>query len=173
LAGADAPAPRTGTSPDSGGAPRGRWSIRRAAGQADLDAVAQLQQRVFTNAWNAESIRWELENTDVARLYLLSDRDGRVTAFCACWVVADELHINSVAVDPDVRRQGMARTLLTHVVSDASSAGASAATLEVRASNVAARQLYESLGFHVEGTRRDYYREPREDALIFWNRRLS
>jgi tRNA threonylcarbamoyl adenosine modification protein YeaZ/ribosomal-protein-alanine acetyltransferase len=152
---------------------RSRWTIRRASGQADLGAVAQLQHRVFTNPWNAESIRWELENTDVARLYLLSDENGAVVAFCACWIVADELHINSIAVDPDYRRQGLGRMLVTHVLSEASSAGAQAATLEVRASNAPARALYESLGFRAEGTRRDYYREPREDALILWNRRLS
>lgn len=152
---------------------RSPWSIRRASGQADLDAVAELQHRVFTNPWNAESIRWELENTDVARLYLLTDEGGTVAAFCACWIVADELHINSIAVDPDHRRQGLARMLMTHVLTEASSAGALAATLEVRASNTAARSLYETLGFRVEGIRRDYYREPREDALILWNRRLS
>ena len=63
--------------------------------------------------------------------------------------------------------------LMTHVLTEASSAGALAATLEVRASNTAARSLYETLGFRVEGIRRDYYRAPREDALILWNRRLS
>lgn len=149
------------------------WTIRRAAGDADLKAVEALQQQTFTNPWNAESIRWELENTDVARLYLLVDPDGRLIAYCSCWVVFDELHINSIAVDPAWRRQGAARMLLRHVMSEASSAGAVAATLEVRASNEPAIRLYESLGFRVEGVRRDYYRDPREDALILWNRRLS
>ena len=51
--------------------------------------------------------------------------------------------------------------------------GARAATLEVRSSNVAARGLYEGLGFAVEGVRRDYYQHPREDALILWQRRLA
>jgi ribosomal-protein-alanine N-acetyltransferase len=59
------------------------------------------------------------------------------------------------------------------VLDEAASSGVRAATLEVRRSNVAARSLYEGLGFHVEGTRRDYYQEPREDALILWNRTLA
>ncbi|MCC7044720.1 MAG: tRNA (adenosine(37)-N6)-threonylcarbamoyltransferase complex dimerization subunit type 1 TsaB [Acidobacteria bacterium] len=149
------------------------WTVRRAATAADLAAVEQLQQKTFTNPWNADSIRWELENTDVARLYLLQDEDGKTVAYCACWVVFDELHINSLAVDPAWRRRGVARHLLRHVMAEAAAGGATSATLEVRASNEPARQLYEGLAFRVEGVRRDYYRDPREDALILWNRRLT
>jgi ribosomal-protein-alanine N-acetyltransferase len=151
----------------------GAWRIRRASTQADLQQVERLQLRTFTNPWNADSIRWELENSDVARLYLLEDTAGTTLAYCACWIVYDELHINSLAVDPDRRRQGIARALLHHVMTDASSHGAASATLEVRASNEPARRLYEALGFRVEGVRRDYYRDPREDALILWHRRLA
>jgi ribosomal-protein-alanine N-acetyltransferase len=160
-----AAAQRTGAGPG--------WTIRRAATAADLAAVETLQQKTFTNPWNAESIRWELENTDVARLYLLQDGEGRTIAYCACWLVFDELHLNSLAVDPECRRRGVARHLLRHVMGDASAAGARAATLEVRASNAPARLLYEAMAFKVEGLRRDYYREPREDALILWNRQLA
>jgi tRNA threonylcarbamoyl adenosine modification protein YeaZ/ribosomal-protein-alanine acetyltransferase len=149
------------------------WSVRRAATPADLEAVEQLQQKTFTNPWNADSIRWELENTDVARLYLLQAPGGQVVAYCACWVVFDELHINSLAVDPEFRRRGVARHLLRHVMAEAAASGVTAATLEVRASNEPARLLYEGLAFQVEGVRRDYYRDPREDALILWNRRLA
>jgi len=153
------------------GLPSG-WSVARASGADDLSAVEALQKRAFTNAWGAEAIRWELENTDVARLYLLRDASGAMVAYCACWMVFDELHINSLAVDEPHRRRGLARVLLTHVIRDAVASGAHGATLEVRQSNVAARALYEGLGFHVEGVRRDYYQQPREDALILWNRRL-
>lgn len=149
------------------------WTIRRASTAADLEAVERLQQKTFTNPWNADSIRWELENTDVARLYLLQDQAGETLAYCACWIIFDELHINSLAVDPDARRRGAARQLLRHIISEAASAGVTSATLEVRASNEPARRLYEGLGFSVEGVRRDYYRDPREDALILWHRRLS
>ncbi|ODS59424.1 MAG: hypothetical protein ABS36_00350 [Acidobacteria bacterium SCN 69-37] len=152
--------------------PTGGWTIRRAATAADLVAVEALQHATFTNPWNADAIRWELEHTDVARLYLLQDREGRIIAYCACWIVFDELHINSLAVDPASRRLGVARHLLRHVMAEAAAAGVTAATLEVRASNEPARQLYAALHFEVEGLRRDYYREPREDALILWNRRM-
>lgn len=148
-------------------------SVRRLSSDADLAAVAALQRATFTNPWGADSIRWELDNTDVSRLYGMHDPSGRLIGYCACWVVFDELHLNSVAVDETCRRQGVARALLQHVLSDAHRAGVTAATLEVRGSNRPALALYQSLGFRVEGVRRDYYQDPREDALILWRRRLD
>jgi ribosomal-protein-alanine N-acetyltransferase len=135
--------------------------------------VESLQHLTFTNPWGADAIRWELENTDVARLYVARAPDGTLVAYCACWVVFDELHINSFAVDPAWRRRGVARQLLRRVMEESAAAGVRSATLEVRRSNDAARHLYESLGFTIEATRRDYYQEPREDALILWNRALT
>jgi ribosomal-protein-alanine N-acetyltransferase len=135
--------------------------------------VDALQRQTFTNPWGAEAIRWELENTDVSRLYVMHDAGGALVAYCACWMVFDELHINSLAVDEELRRHGLARRLLRHVLADARVSGAHSATLEVRQSNQAARMLYEGLGFHVEGVRRDYYQDPREDALILWHRDLA
>jgi ribosomal-protein-alanine N-acetyltransferase len=138
----------------------------------DLAAVEQLQRQTFVNPWGADAIRWELEHTDVARLYVLREADGGLSAYCACWIVFDELHINSLAVDVGRRRQGLARRLLREVLREAVDEGARSATLEVRASNVAARRLYEQLGFKAEGVRRDYYQDPREDAIILWTRQL-
>lgn len=146
-----------------------RIAIRRATSD-DLPAVAALQRETFTNAWGAEAIRWELENTDVARLYVMHRPDGVTIAYCACWMVFDELHINSLAVDPPWRRRGLARQLLRHVLREAAASGARAATLEVRRSNEPALKLYEGLGFRVEGERPGYYQEPREDALVLWHR---
>jgi len=105
-------------------------------------------------------------------MYAARSAAGDVVAYCACWVVFDELHINSVAVDATRRRQGIARRLLEHVLGEAAADGARGATLEVRQSNEAARGLYEGLGFRVEGVRRNYYQNPKEDALILWHRNL-
>jgi ribosomal-protein-alanine N-acetyltransferase len=149
------------------------YTIRRAAGPEDLAAVDALQRQTFTNPWGAEAIRWELEHTDVSRLYVMREPGGALVAYCACWMVFDELHINSLAVDVARRRQGLARRLLLHVLAEATEAGATAATLEVRRSNTPARALYEGLGFAVEGIRRDYYQDPREDAVILWKRHMT
>jgi len=151
----------------------GLFSITRASAGDDLRDVETLQRSAFTNPWAADSLRWELASTDVARLYLMRDEGERLVAYCACWLILDELHINSLAVAEACRRRGLARQLLRHVFSDAVAAGALTATLEVRQSNSAARALYEALGFRVEGVRRDYYQVPREDALILWHRALA
>jgi len=140
-----------------------------------LDQVAEiavLQSETFTNPWSADSLRWEIANTDVARLYVMRAGDELI-GFCACWVILDELHINSVAVADRWRRQGLASRLLREVCRDARGAGATQATLEVRRSNVAALALYERLGFTCEGVRKDYYQTPREDALVLWCRNLA
>jgi ribosomal-protein-alanine N-acetyltransferase len=147
-------------------------AILRAEPQ-DLPGVEALQRRTFTNPWGIDAIRWELEHTDVARLYVMRAPLGPVIAYCACWLVFDELHINSLAVDETWRRRGLAVRLLRVVIAEAVAGGARSATLEVRRSNDAARALYEGLGFRVEAVRRDYYQHPREDALILWHRGLA
>ena len=93
-------------------------------------------------------------------------------AFCVCWVIFDELHINTLAVAPAARRRGAATALVRHVMADAAAGGATKATLEVRASNTPALALYEGLGFRIAATRPGYYAKPPEDALILWREGL-
>jgi len=150
----------------------GDFVVSRASSSEDTAGVEALQQDAFHQAWSSGSFRWELEHSNVARLYIMRAPSGALVAYCACWLVADELHINSIAVAAAWQRRGLATTLLRAVARDALSAGATSATLEVRESNAAARALYERLGFTVEGVRRDYYQAPREDALILWHRDL-
>jgi ribosomal-protein-alanine N-acetyltransferase len=143
-----------------------------------LDAIAHIQRQSFTNPWSAEAIGWELRETDVARVYVLESGEASpngtpsTLAYCACWLIFDELHINSLAVAPEARRQRHAQHLLNSVFLDAVAGGATSATLEVRRSNEAALALYTGLGFQVEGVRPNYYQQPREDALILWHRAL-
>lgn len=149
------------------------YRLERVRHERDLPGVLALQTSSFSNPWTAEALAWELEHSPVSRLYVLKDPDGQTVAFCACWHLVDELHINSVAVAPDRRRQGIGSELMRGVLAAARAEGAVRATLEVRRSNEAARALYERLGFVVEAIRPDYYTNPREDALILWLRDLS
>ena len=142
--------------------------LRAGAAAADIDAIVALEWESFTNPWPRETLVWELENSDVTRAYVLRDDGGTAVAFCLCWVIFDELHINTLAVAPAMRRRGVATTLLRHVIADAAASGATRATLEVRASNAAALALYDRLGFRVAATRPRYYVKPEEDALILW-----
>jgi ribosomal-protein-alanine N-acetyltransferase len=145
-------------------------TIERLHGDDDLDAVAALEAESFTNPWTREMLARELRQSDVARVYVLRAPGQQVLAFCACWVLFDELHINTLAVAPAWRRQGLATTLVRHVLQDAEASGAGHATLEVRRSNTPALRLYERLGFVVEAVRPKYYCQPEEDALILWRR---
>ena len=142
--------------------------LRDPGADRDIDAIVALEQESFTNPWTRETLVWELTNSDVTRVYLVRDTADRAIAFCIAWVIFDELHINTLAVSPAWRRRGVATFLLEAVMAEAAQEGARRATLEVRASNAAALQLYARLGFAVKGTRPGYYTNPSEDALILW-----
>ncbi|HET7220188.1 MAG TPA: ribosomal protein S18-alanine N-acetyltransferase [Vicinamibacterales bacterium] len=144
----------------------GEVVIERISSEEDLDAVAALEAESFTNPWTREMLERELRQSDVARVYVLRLPTHRVAAFCACWLLYDELHINTIAVHPDLRRQGLASQLMTRLLAIAAAEGAHRALLEVRRSNIAAQRLYESLGFRTAGVRRNYYTQPEEDALL-------
>ena len=136
--------------------------------ERDLDEVAALEAASFTNPWTREMLSGELARNPFARVYVLRFPGARVAAFCACWLVVDELHVNTIAVADAYRRQGLALALMRHILTAVAAEGIRRATLEVRRSNVAAQKLYEKLGFAQAGVRPGYYTQPDEDALILW-----
>jgi ribosomal-protein-alanine N-acetyltransferase len=155
---------------DHGASSMSAMIIERLQGAADLDAVVALEAESFTNPWSREMLTRELEPPTAARVYVLRLPGVPVAAFCSCWVIADELHVNTIAVDPARRRQGLGRALMDAVLTEVAGEGVQCATLEVRRSNLAAQRLYERLGFAIAGRRRNYYSHPEEDALILWRR---
>jgi len=142
--------------------------LHDAADSNAIDAIVGLETESFTNPWSRDTLVWELQNSDVTRVHLLRDDSGAIVAFSVCWIIFDELHINTLAVAPSARRRGFATSLLRSVMEEAEAAGARKATLEVRESNAAALALYQRLGFEVSARRPGYYTNPREDALILW-----
>jgi len=91
------------------------------------------------------------------------------------WILADEMHLLNLAVHPDQRRRGIARSLLTGALDKARTQGAAVVWLEVRPSNAAALSLYHSFGFKEIGIRPGYYTDNGEDALIYafsWEERV-
>ena len=127
------------------------YSISRLSGEDGLDEVASLEAESFTNPWSRDMLATELRNSDVARVYVLRDSEARLVAFCACWIILNEVHINTLAVTEEARRRGLATKLLRHIFAEAARDGADCATLEVRRSNEAALRLYEGFGFKVRG----------------------
>jgi ribosomal-protein-alanine N-acetyltransferase len=143
-----------------------------AAEEGDLAALLELERRSFSQPWSAASFRGEMRDPGRGRVLLLRELpeggEGSVDllAYCAFQVVIDELHILDLAVRPERRRGGWARRLLARVLDLGARRGARLALLEVRRSNGPALALYRAAGFEVSGTRRDYYAQPREDALL-------
>jgi [ribosomal protein S18]-alanine N-acetyltransferase len=142
--------------------------IDSLGGEDDLTGVLAVEAESFTNPWTREMYAWELQNRSVCHIYVVRVPEERVVGFCAFWLVFDEIHINNVAIRPAYRARGLGTALMTHVLAEARRLGARRATLEVRASNAGALRLYERLGFYVAATRRHYYTNPVEDALILW-----
>jgi ribosomal-protein-alanine N-acetyltransferase len=91
---------------------------------------------------------------------------GRLVGYFCYWLIFDELRIMNIAVHEADRRKGLARAMVEQAMREGSQAGVRQALLEVRAGNVAARGLYRGLGFRETGVRKQYYRNPCEDAIL-------
>jgi ribosomal-protein-alanine N-acetyltransferase len=131
---------------------------------ADRDAILRLEADSFSNPWTAESFD-AMRASPASRIYVAREARGSIVAFCACWLIVDELHIHTITVDAGQRRRGIASGLLRYILRETAVVRA---TLEVRRSNVGAINLYERLGFKVSAVRERYYENPREDGLILW-----
>ena len=147
--------------------------IERTRSEKDLDDILAIEQASFSNPWTRQMYVRELQNPDVSFLYVLRMPGDGIGAFCSFWLVLDEVHVNNLAVRPDLQGKGLGTMLLTHVLRAGADRGAERATLEVRRSNAPARRLYERLGFEVAATRLNYYVSPSEDALILWRGALK
>jgi ribosomal-protein-alanine N-acetyltransferase len=142
--------------------------VIEAMRKEDIDQILAIEQASFTMPWSRNLFLSEFRSRNVS-LLMVALREAPVRSVCAyivCWIVADEMHILNLAVQQDMRRQGIARKLVMAALKRAHERGAKRAFLEVRASNGAARRLYGSIGFSGTSVRRDYYDEPLEDAVI-------
>lgn len=137
----------------------------------DLLEVVEIEETTGLSQWGWEAYRAELEKPEavmlVARRNSTDALTGRsLSGYIAARINADELHVNNIGVWPESRRRGIGGALLGAVLEAAARRGAFEAVLEVRASNRAAQRMYERFGFRVVGKRKNYYREPVEDAMI-------
>ena len=126
--------------------------------------VAQLEKICFSDPWSEMSIAHELES--LWSYWLVAVDGDTVAGYIGSQSSIDEADIMNVAVHPDYRRQGIAENLINTLVVELKNRGCHALLLEVRVSNTPAITLYEKLGFEQVGCRKNYYRNPKEDALI-------
>ncbi len=126
--------------------------------------VAELERLCFSDPWSEKSVASELTNK--LAYWLVAVEDGRVAGYVGSQTVMGEKDMMNIAVHPDFRRRGLAEALVTVLVAELKKQGSHSLTLEVRASNEAAKALYEKTGFSQVGLRKRYYHNPREDACI-------
>lgn len=131
--------------------------------------VAELEKRNFSDGWSEASLREELDNPYALYLVALDDSDVVIGA-AGLIQSMDEADIMNVSVAKDARRQGIASKLLTALLDEGKKRGINAFTLEVRETNTSARALYEKFGFENAGTRKDFYTNPADNAVIYWLR---
>lgn len=132
--------------------------------QCHVPAIAQLESICFSCPWSENSMASEL--TNALSLWLVAEEDGRVAGYIGSQTVCEESDMMNVAVHPDFRRRGIGEALVKALETELRVRGSHCLTLEVRASNAPAIALYEKLGFSQAGLRKNYYRDPKEDALI-------
>lgn len=140
------------------------WVLRRMTA-SDVDAVDRIEQRVFLSPWSRRAFLHEVNDNPHA-VPLVAVRDGVLCGYLVAWVVTDELHIGTIAVDEAWRRRGVAKRLLQEIFQIARQRRCTRAFLEVRRSNVSAQKLYEVLGFRPIGVRPKYYAPQQEDAIV-------
>ena len=132
--------------------------------QRHVPQVAELEKICFADPWSERSVASELENSLSCWLVAM---DGETLAgYVGSQTVLGETDMMNVAVRPDYRRQGIGENLILALIANLKARESHCLTLEVRDSNASARALYEKLGFSEIGRRRNYYRNPKEDALI-------
>jgi [ribosomal protein S18]-alanine N-acetyltransferase len=138
----------------------------------DLLEVVEIEQTCGLSPWGWDAYHAELGQGSAAIMLVAVSADRslengkRLAGFIVARLVADELHVNNVAVRPELRRHGIGVTLLQEALNQAAARDAVSAWLEVRAGNKAAQTLYERCGFQAAGLRRNYYHQPVEDALL-------
>ena len=139
-------------------------NIRRMTVE-ELPAVLELDRMSFSLPWPERSFRFELTDNPASRCWV-AEVEGKMVGMVVVWLIADEAHIATLATHPDFRRQGIARKLLSHALENLRKEGARSSFLEVRASNMAAQQMYREFGYEASGRRRRYYKDNDEDAIL-------
>ena len=132
--------------------------------ESHVAPIAELEKICFSDPWSANSIAYEL--TSRLSYWLVALEDGEVVGYIGSQSVLGEADMMNVAVHPDHRRKGIAEALVNALSQDLKQRDNVCLTLEVRVSNAPAIALYEKLGFTQVGLRKNYYRNPKEDARI-------
>jgi ribosomal-protein-alanine N-acetyltransferase len=146
--------------------PPERLSIVRMTA-ADIPDVTRIERSSFSTVWPSDAFYNEL-NTNKLAHYFVGRIGSTIVAYGGIWVILEDSHITTIAVDPAYRGRGLGEVMLLHLIDEAIGRGAAWMTLEVRESNTVAQQLYRKYGFTTVTTRNGYYSDDNESALVMW-----
>ncbi len=138
----------------------------------DIDQIMEIESVSFGNFfWTPEAFKAEIENR-FGKYFIAEDEKGKVLGYCGFWLIVDEAHITTIAVRPDSRKTGIGELLLQKMLEAGYEKNVKWFTLEVRASNIAAQNLYYKYNFKSLGLRRKYYQDNEEDAMVMWTENI-
>ena len=138
----------------------------------DINAVTIIEAESYgKHHWSKSAFYDEMQN-NLAKYFCAKTIDGETVAYAGVWNVIDEAHITTIAVRPDFRRKHIGEALLTTIIDNCYKEEIKYLTLEVRVSNEPAINLYTKYGFSSLGTRKGYYQDNNEDALIMWTENI-
>jgi len=135
----------------------------------DVEAVAAIESVSIIPPWSKESFEEAIEKEET--YYVVCEAGGKIKGYAGMWIAADEAEITGVAVEPESRGTGLGQDIVRHLLEKGKELGVKNYFLEVRKSNANAIAVYEKCGFERVGERKDFYREPDEDAVVMRCRR--
>ena len=133
----------------------------------DIPAVTRIERASFSTVWPSDAFYNELGTNRLAH-YFVGSFEDEVVAYGGVWVILEDSHVTTLAVDPRYRGRRFGEVLLLRLIDEAIDRGAAWMTLEVRESNAVAQRLYRKYGFTTVTLRTGYYSDDNESALIMW-----
>jgi [ribosomal protein S18]-alanine N-acetyltransferase len=133
----------------------------------DIDAVFEIEKNNFCTPWSKESIAKEIQQNKLA-YYFVATLDNTIVGYCGMWHIITEGHITNIAVREDMQNTGIGNKLILKLIDFGVQKAMIGITLEVKTTNKRAFNLYKKNGFIIEGIRKNYYAETKEDAIVMW-----
>ena len=134
--------------------------------ESHVKKVAELEKICFSSPWSENALSEEIGNEGSFFIVSLSE-ENEVEGYAGMHIVLDECYIDNIAVFPEYRKKGIGKKLLDALENKANETAAYFLTLEVRESNERARAIYEKFGFLNQGVRKNFYENPKENAVIY------
>ena len=138
----------------------------------DVEAVVQIEAEAYGKHHWAKSSFYDEMSNNLAKYYVAKLPDGELVGYAGTWHIIDEGHITTIAVKKEYLRNHIGEAIIQKIIDDCYKNNIKYLTLEVRVSNIPAIKLYEKYGFQSLGTRKGYYQDNNEDALIMWTENI-